>query len=172
MVNLLYRGGYVQIVIKIKKLNFIIIRVLLISLPLLYMAFIWLQSSYFNPESLLSLSTNLNMSIILTLGLILELAHFFEFGLLYLFLILALISIGRLTEKNEYKALIFSLLFGLSDEIHQFFVPFRSASLGDLLKNTIGIIIVWRIIHKSYFKLGNSKLAGLLKKIQPNSFER
>jgi polysaccharide biosynthesis protein VpsQ len=106
------------------------------------------------------------------LGLLLELAHFFEFGLLYLFLILALISIGRLTKKNEYIALIFSLLFGLSDEIHQFFVPFRSASIGDLLKNAIGIIIVWRIIHKSYFELGKSKLAGLLKKIQPNSFER
>lgn len=153
-------------------MTLILRRIILNTLPLLYMGLIWLQSGYFNPESVGNISVHIHKSLILLIGICLEIAHFFEFGLLYLFLILAFLSWGELTKGKEYIAIMISILYGVGDEIHQFFVPFRSASFGDLLKNTTGIIIFWWIIHLSYYEIANSKLAIQLKKILPKSFER
>ena len=37
---------------------------------------------------------------------------------------------------------LFCLLFGLSDELHQYFIPGRSCSIGDLLADTVGSVLV------------------------------
>jgi len=37
---------------------------------------------------------------------------------------------------------LFCLLFGISDELHQCFIPGRSCSIGDLLADTAGAVIV------------------------------
>jgi VanZ family protein len=38
-------------------------------------------------------------------------------------------------------AIIISLIYGISDELHQFLVPGRSTSVSDFFLNTIGIIL-------------------------------
>ncbi len=43
---------------------------------------------------------------------------------------------------------IFSFFYAISDEFHQLFVPGRLASIGDIIADTIGIIIGVYIIAK------------------------
>jgi polysaccharide biosynthesis protein VpsQ len=141
------------------------IKFILLVLPIIYMALIWLQTSHFDPESVYSLSSQISMSIILLLGVFLELAHLFEFGLVYLFLIMAFLVFGKLNTKKEFLAATIAILYGLIDEIHQLYVPFRSFSYGDLFKDAIGVLVISFIIHKSYFTSKKSKIGLLLKKI-------
>lgn len=138
---------------------------LLRSLPFIYSLFIWWQSSEFNPESVSSLSYLLGGTTVAMIGIGLELAHLFEFGLLFLFIILAFLSLGhQLNKENKFVAFYISILYGLIDEIHQGFVPFRSTSLIDLLKDIIGVVAVWYLVH--YFQnKSDSKIGSLLRKI-------
>jgi VanZ family protein len=46
---------------------------------------------------------------------------------------------GRITLM--ISTIMFGLLFGISDEFHQSFVPGRDSSLGDLIADTIGVAI-------------------------------
>ncbi|OOE14577.1 hypothetical protein UN64_05135 [Fictibacillus arsenicus] len=122
---------------------------------------IWLQSSHFNPESIYELTYTVDERILLMIGMALELGHLFEFGILYFLLILMILSYGSLTISKEWLCFFIAVSYGLIDEIHQIVVPYRSFSLLDLLKNLIGIIVVWYIIHRSYFVKRNSKLKQL-----------
>ncbi|MFJ5763390.1 VanZ family protein [Neobacillus sp. NPDC093182] len=139
---------------------YIIGRFLISILPVFYMYLIWLQTSHFDPESVSSLLEVLNPFVILAIGAVLELGHLFEFGILYFLLILALLSYGHLKKWKEIIVLIFSLSYGVMDEIHQLYVPFRSFSTIDLLKNAIGVFVVAILIHKKYFN-GNRSSIGL-----------
>jgi polysaccharide biosynthesis protein VpsQ len=144
-------------------LSKVFVRLCLTILPLLYMWLIWLQSSYFNPESLATHLIIMNENLLLVLGGLLEIGHFFEFGILYMLLLIALLSYGPLTRQKETFSLIVSFGYGLLDEVHQIFVPFRSFSLFDMVKDFVGIWVVWYIIHKSYFGKKNSSLGRKLK---------
>jgi polysaccharide biosynthesis protein VpsQ len=112
-----------------------------------YMVLIWLQSSHFNPEILYYTSLRLDPVIILLAGLLLESLHLIEFGILYILIILFQLSYGSLNRRKEITAIILSFLYSVSDEVHQFFVPFRSFSVGDLIKNLIGILLMWMLIR-------------------------
>ncbi|WP_249315725.1 VanZ family protein [Bacillus sp. FJAT-49711] len=129
-------------------------KIILRILPVLYIIFIWIQSSSFDPESVHILSSYISYHIILIIGICFELAHLIEFGILYLFLILAVLTFRSLNSLIEAICFSVAVLYGLADEIHQHFVPFRSFSIIDLL-----------IIHVSYFKKKDSKLASILKNI-------
>jgi hypothetical protein len=129
-------------------------RFCLTLLPILYMYFIWWQSSHFNPESIFQLANILPLFILYILGAAFEMAHLFEFGLLYLLLIILVLSYGSLTHNKEKICFVAALFFGLIDEIHQIFVPFRTFSIVDFIKDAIGIIFVWHTIHKNYFNIG------------------
>jgi polysaccharide biosynthesis protein VpsQ len=142
-----------------------VIRTILILLPLSYMALIWLQTSFFDPESVSNLSSLISKQIILLIGITLELTHLIMFGLLYLLIIMVFLGFGELSKWKEYTAIIISFLYGVVDEIHQIAVPFRSASFVDLVKNTLGIIFIWWIVRKNYFRNENSMLGRLLRKI-------
>ncbi|AND41919.1 hypothetical protein A361_23165 [Cytobacillus oceanisediminis 2691] len=143
----------------------VIIRCFLLILPFLYMGIIWLQSSHFNPESVFALSSLLDVNVILLLGILFELAHFFEFGLLYLLLIMSLLTFGKLNSTKEILAASLALSYGLIDEIHQMYVPFRSFSYFDLIKNCIGVWVVSYIVHRCYFIRKNSRSGAVLRKI-------
>lgn len=140
------------------------VRLLLLVLPLVYMSIIWIQTSHFDPESVYMLSTQIDMRILLVIGAGLELAHLFEFGLLFLFLVLAFLIFGKLTPGKELLAAILAVGYGLVDEIHQYFIPFRSFSLFDLLKNGIGILVMW-YFFRSMYKEKHSRIGSFLKKI-------
>jgi VanZ family protein len=63
--------------------------------------------------------------------------HFTAFFFLSFFLSISLV-------KGKYNkfipiAIVISILYGISDEIHQFFVPGRVLSLSDIFLNTLGI---------------------------------
>jgi polysaccharide biosynthesis protein VpsQ len=132
-------------------------------LPLIYMWLIWLQSSYFNPESIYALTYTMDEKVFLLIGMAFELGHLFEFGILYFLSIIMMLSYGILTRRKEWLCYFIAAGYGLIDEVHQIFVPYRSFSLVDLLKNLIGITVVWYIIHRSYFIKRNSPIGRKLK---------
>ena len=72
-------------------------------------------------------------------NLIAVLYHILAYFFLALFLGFALI-------KGKYKSLfviviLFSIFYGITDEIHQYFVPGRSASISDVGLDSIGIML-------------------------------
>lgn len=115
-------------------------------LPLLYMIAVWYQSGYFRPESV----TDLPLITLIPLGMLFEFAHLFQFGILYLLIIVALLTYGPLTKRKDLFAVTVSMLFAFADEIHQIFVPFRSATVSDLIKDIAGIFVAWLFIRKTY----------------------
>lgn len=140
-------------------------RMFFIFMTTSYMAFIWIQSSYFDPESLVGFSSLLNKSVFILIGASLEFAHLFQFGLLYLCLVIVFLSFGSLNTWHETTALVITLLYGIVDEVHQLFVPFRSFSWLDLFKDAIGILVFWWWVHKSYFTNKNSKFGKWLRSL-------
>jgi len=116
------------------NLNFMSLRLkhlILYWLPLfIFCGFIFIQSSYPSPEN------------VITVALSDQLLH----GLAYAVLgILFFRAYGTLPIKNNHLLLIgLSILsaglFGLSDEIHQYFVPARNADLWDVIADIIGCL--------------------------------
>jgi polysaccharide biosynthesis protein VpsQ len=140
-------------------------RLFFIFLTIGYMAFIWIQSSYFDPESLVGFKSSLSKFVFLLIGASLEFAHLFQFGLMYLCIVIVFLSFGRLRTWQEVTAAGIALAYGIVDEIHQLYVPFRSFSIADLLKDTIGIVVFWWVVHRSYFYNKDSKIGRWLRNI-------
>jgi VanZ family protein len=64
---------------------------------------------------------------------------------------------------NKHKILILisilsSSVYGISDELHQYFVPFRQADVVDALANTLGSCIGVLLYH---FLFGKPSIDGL-----------
>lgn len=140
-------------------------RVLFICITLGYMSFVWIQSSRFDPESLSPISSTINKTVYLLIGASLEFAHLFLFGILYLCIILVFLSFGPLMRWQEVIAAMIALSYGIIDEIHQLYVPFRSFSIIDLLKDAIGVFIFWWVINRSYFYKKNSRVGQWLRNV-------
>lgn len=66
--------------------------------------------------------------------------HFTAFSYLALFLLIS-ITKGKNSKNLIAIGIILALVYGISDEIHQYFVPGRFYSLKDILVNFIGILI-------------------------------
>jgi VanZ family protein len=77
--------------------------------------------------------------------------HFGIFFLLALFLILS----TNFSKKQLWFVYIFSTLYGISDEFHQYFVPYRACTLPDMMIDGSGVvcafIFIW-IVYKLYKK--------------------
>lgn len=140
-------------------------RAFLILIMVGYMTLIWIQSSRFDPESLAGLTSSISRSVFFFIGASLEIAHLFQFGLLYLCIILVFLSFGTLKTWQEATAACIALAYGILDEIHQLHVPFRSFSLIDLLKDGIGVLVFGWLIHRSYFYRKNSRIGKWLRKM-------
>jgi len=78
---------------------------------------------------------------------------FFLFGF---FLMVALIKGER--KRFFVSAILLSVLYAVSDEVHQIFVPGRGASLGDVVLDGVGIVFAFMIYSIS---LRYRKLNGL-----------
>ncbi|MEH7441323.1 VanZ family protein [Bacillus sp. JJ1122] len=151
-----------RLIKKAVRINLLLKRLFFISITLFYMCFIWLQSSHFDPESLSPISSSINKTVYLLIGASLEFAHLFLFGILYLCIILVFLSFGTLRRWQEVIAVIIALSYGVVDEIHQLYVPFRSFSVIDLLKDAIGVFAFWWVINRSYFYKQNSRIGQWL----------
>lgn len=140
-------------------------RIIGLLITISYMSFIWIQSSRFNPEELGVFASSLSKSVFVFIGASLEFAHLFQFGILYLCIVLVFLSFGRLRGWQEVSAAVIALTYGIVDEVHQLYVPFRSFSIADLMKNTIGIVVFWWLVHRSYFYKKNSKIGRWLRNV-------
>lgn len=71
--------------------------------------------------------------------------HLIEYGILF-------ILIYRVTEKNVKLSLVLTIIYAISDEIHQLFVPTREGRLRDVFIDSLGaflaVLIVRRKSHK------------------------
>ena len=79
-----------------------------------------------------------------------KLLHFMAYALLG---ILFYRAYDTLPLKDHQKLLIFisiasATLYGISDEIHQYFVPSRYAEMADVVANTIGSICGVYLYHR------------------------
>ena len=66
--------------------------------------------------------------------------HFTAFSYLVLFLLISLTK-GNPTKNLMIIGIIIVITYGISDEIHQYFVPGRYPSFKDILINSLGILI-------------------------------
>ncbi len=80
-----------------------------------------------------------------------KIAHVVEFAILTFLLWRAIINSFKLDLTLVYKlSAILSVLYAISDEIHQAFVPFRGPRVTDVLIDSIGVVIaMWIIIRKN-----------------------
>jgi VanZ family protein len=77
-----------------------------------------------------------------------KVVHFLEY---FFFSVLLLWALSALIKTRVLHIMIpVTLLFAISDEIHQSFVPYREASVGDLVADYIGAaagIVTWYLIR-------------------------
>ena len=74
--------------------------------------------------------------------------HFLTYGM-HALLCLAALSDKTLLLKlfHYFLALIFSVSYGIFNEIYQYFIPEREFSLGDILANSLGIITFLILVY-------------------------
>jgi VanZ family protein len=130
------------------------IRYTLTTLPFLYMIAIWIMSSL--PDNAVVELPNSYWD-----RMIKESLHLIEFGLLYLFFVAALVVNGKLTPKWSLIAAVLAGLYGITDEIHQSFVPYRSSTMIDVVKDIIGVTAAYFHVRFHYFKRKKSLLNKL-----------
>jgi len=86
-------------------------------------------------------------------------AHFFIYSILGL-LVISLALEYSLDYKTIIISIIFCLLYAVSDEIHQLYVPGRSGEVRDVFIDTIGSffgIILYFICYTKYIKFKEKK---------------
>ena len=123
---------------------------------ILWAVFIFVASSISDPLSLLPGAIGPNIETAKFLGILLDdLVYAVSHILIYT--VLAYLLSRALLQEQLYLsefAFIFSIamLYALSDEIHQHFVPGRGFQLLDLLMDAIGAIlgiVIFQIFHKA-----------------------
>ena len=67
--------------------------------------------------------------------------HFCAFFLFGFFVFFTIKDSKKTGKKYFFLALFFSLLYAISDEFHQSFVPFRDASARDVFTDFLGAIV-------------------------------
>ena len=128
-------------------------------LPIIYMIAIWVMSSM-SSDAIVELPDSKWD------GYIKESLHLVEFGLLYLFLALALLTMRELNGTINMILIVISSLYGLTDEIHQSFVPYRTATVIDLVKDCIGVLVASWILSSAYKGKRFPRIGKLLRKLE------
>ncbi|MEW5552299.1 VanZ family protein [Peribacillus frigoritolerans] len=120
-------------------------KLVLTLLPFLYMIAIWIMSS--NPDDMI-----LDLPSSSFDRFIKEALHLVEFALLYILFVSALAAHQKLRPGLSLLAALVACLYGVIDEYHQSFVPYRSSSLIDVIKDIIGVAAVYFHVQYHYFK--------------------
>ncbi|MBU8772236.1 VanZ family protein [Cytobacillus oceanisediminis] len=124
-------------------------------LPFLYMALIWVLSSM--PADAVVELPDLAVDRFLK-----ESMHLIEFGILYVLLVLAALTVFKLTPGVNILLAVLACFYGILDEIHQSFVPYRSATVIDAVKDITGVLACWYLISRALFYGKFKKLANFL----------
>jgi len=89
-----------------------------------------------------------------------KILHFIVFGILGILTARGLRNAKtRIVKENYFSlTLIICIIYGASDEIHQYFVPGRYSSWADWIADVLGVIIlVW--VYRLYIDSKNRKLS-------------
>lgn len=142
---------------KITSLGGFMGKIALRILPVLYMVAIFVMSS---------MPSDAVVELPRWDGIIKESLHLVEFGILYVLLVLAMLTFKGLTGKINLILILIACLYGASDEIHQSFVPYRSATIIDLVKDVIGVLVASWVMYGAYQKKRFPWLEKMLLKIE------
>ncbi|QVY61360.1 VanZ family protein [Cytobacillus gottheilii] len=133
---------------------------LLRLLPISYMILIWILSSLPHnavvelPDSAFDRFFKESM-------------HLVEFGILYLLLVGAAFTFKQpFTFKINLLLAALACLYGVVDEIHQYFVPYRSATLIDVVKDVIGVAVAYWVISQAVLGERFQKIGRFLESIK------
>lgn len=139
-----------------------ILKWLLRLLPVAYMAAIWIMSSLPSNHFVELPDSQLDRTIK-------ESLHLIEFAILYVLLVLALLTFRReFTPALNIACTVIAGLYGVTDEIHQSFYAYRSASWFDLVKDFTGIAVCFYFVRGALFKkkfLGLGKVFGWVRRL-------
>ena len=115
-------------------------------LSLLYMVLIFFLSSYPTPKRTPSFA------------LFDKMVHMVEFGILASLIYLALRDSNAAKHHLFALAFVIAFLYGVSDEIHQYFVPGRRADIFDVVANGIGALSFLTAFHfRSHYQKNQVK---------------
>lgn len=125
-------------------------------LPIFYMGLIWVLSSL--PHNAVVELPDSSVDRFFK-----ESMHLIEFAILYILFVLAMHTTGTFSKKVNIICALIACLYGVVDEIHQSFVPYRSATLIDAIKDITGVLVAWYFIDRATFHQRFPKLARLLQ---------
>ncbi|AOH57173.1 hypothetical protein ABE28_022745 [Peribacillus muralis] len=131
-------------------------RIVLTLLPFLYMIAIWIMSG--NPDDMI-----LDLPSSSVDRFIKEALHLVEFAILFILFVSALAANHKLKPGLSLVAALAACLYGVLDEYHQSFIPYRSATLIDIIKDIIGVAAVYFHVQYHYFKHGRGFLTTIEK---------
>lgn len=113
-------------------------------------AFVWMGLIfYFSSHSRVEVSENFFIQFAVFKSL-----HLIEYGLLYMFFYRALRNTWRVPEwQRHYTAFVIAAVYGLTDEIHQVFIPSREGKFRDVVIDAVGVslamFIIWKLLPKA-----------------------
>lgn len=129
------------------------------ALPFAYMAAIWIMSSLPSDQFVKLPDSQIDHTIK-------ESLHLIEFAILYVLLVLAMLTRHQaFTPTLNIACALIAALYGISDEIHQSFYAYRSASWFDLVKDFTGISVCFYFIRGALFKGKFTGLGNLLGRV-------
>ncbi|MBA3284596.1 MAG: VanZ family protein [Nitrosopumilus sp.] len=76
-----------------------------------------------------------------------KLVHVVMYAVLYFLVFRAFYSLqktGKPTTQTYVLAVVISILYGASDELHQTFVPTRTGTVRDVFIDTLGIVLMFQ----------------------------
>jgi len=91
--------------------------------------------------------------------------HFYAFLFLAGFLLISLTK-GKLNKKMIITAIIIAVLYAISDEIHQIFVPTRRFAISDILTDSAGILFASALYLLLSFNNFNNNIKTDYKEIK------
>jgi VanZ family protein len=136
-----------------------IVKWLIRLLPPAYMVFIWILSSMPDDAVVKLPSSSLDRFVK-------ESLHLVEFAILYVLFVFALLTTGRFSVKHNLLCAVIAGLYGILDEIHQSFVPYRSATMIDGVKDITGVSVAYYFVYQAYFKKRFTRLKKIFFSIE------
>ena len=94
-----------------------------------------------------------------------KLAHIIEYGILTVLIYRALVNSNVEKKEAGFYSIILSLMYGVSDEFHQRFVPGRMPTVRDVFFDIIGAVLAIYFIL-GYLPRASEGLKNWAKKVQ------